>query len=641
MFDKMPHRSVVSYNALIAAYSRVPDRAISAFELFGQMGVECLRPNGSTFTSLLQASSSFEDWLAGILLHAQVVKFGFLNDICVQTSLLGMYSNLGDLESAKRVFSFINDKDVVAWNSLIFGYLMNGKVKGGLHIFGGMVSSAVIPTEFTYSMVLNACSRLGDYHCGQLIHAHVIVSNALADLPLNNALVDMYCNCSDTRKAFSVFCRMENPDVVSWNSMISGYSENEEGEEAMALFVQLQGISLPKPDEYTYAAIISATGAFLASNYGKPLHAQVTKAGFARSVFVGSTLVSMYFKNTEAESAEKVFNSIPEKDVVIWTEMIVGHSRIATGESAIKFFKGMAWEGHEIDNFALSGALGSCADLAILKQGEMLHSQAVKRGYDAETFVCGSLVDMYVKNGDLHSAKSIFSQVSNPDLKCWNSMLGGYSHHGMAVEAFQLFQEIINHGLRPDQVTFLSLLSACNHRGLVEKGKFMWNSMKENNISPGFKHYSCMVSLLSRAGLLEAAEEVIVESPYDKNNPELWRTLLSSCVIRKKFGVGVRAAEQVLKLDAEDSATHVLLSNLYAAVGKWDCVAELRRKIRGLELEKDPGLSWIEAEKGIHSFASGGQMHPKVVEAKDELHRLQQNMIRSETEALDARICSS
>lgn len=370
MFDKMPQRSLVSFNALIAAYSRAPDRAVLAFELLAHMESECLRPNGSTFTSLLQASSLLEDWLAGSLLHAQVVKFGFLNDVCGQTSLLGMYSNCGDLESAKRVFRFINDKDVVAWNSIIFGNLRNDKLKEGLDVFGGMLRTGIIPTEFTHSMVLNACGRLGDYQCGQLLHAQVIVSNALADLPLQNALLDMYCNCGDTRKAFSVFLRMENPNLVSWNSMIAGYSENEEGEEAMTLFVQLQGMSLPKPDEYTYAAIISATGAFLASNYGKPLHAQVTKAGFDRSVYVGSTLVSMYFKNAEAESAEKAFNWVLEKDVILWTEMIIGHSRMADGGSAIKFFNGMCREGHKIDSFALSGALGACADLAILKKGK-------------------------------------------------------------------------------------------------------------------------------------------------------------------------------------------------------------------------------------------------------------------------------
>jgi pentatricopeptide repeat protein len=277
--------------------------------------------------------------------------------------------------------------------------------------------------------------------------------------------------------------------------------------------------------------------------------------------------------------------------------MIIGHSRLGGGESAIKLFSMMCHEGYKIDSFALSGALSACADLATLNQGEMIHTQTVKRGCDAEISVCGSLVHMYAKNGDLHAARSIFSQVSNPDLKCWNSMLGGYSQHGMAEEAMIIFAKILVNGQRPDQVTFLSLLSACSHSGLVEEGKLLWSHIKKNDVIPGPKHYSCMVSLLSRAGLLDEAEELIIKSTYSKDHLELWRTLLSSCVNKRNLKIGVRAAEEILQLEPEDSATHILLSNLYAAAGRWEAVAEMRRKISGLMIEKDPGLSWIEGKK--------------------------------------------
>lgn len=632
VFEKMPQRNLVSFNALIAAYSRVRDHAVSALELGTQLSVECLRPNGSTFTSLLQASSRLEDWFAGSLLHDQVMKFGFLNDQRVQTSLLGMYSNCGDLKSARKVFVWLVDKDVIAWNSIIFGNLRTDEVKKGIQRFYDMLRTGVSPTQFTYSMVLNACGTLGDYRLGQLVHARIVISNSQADLTLQNALLDMYCNCGDTRMAFNLFRRMGSTDLVSWNSMISGYAENGDGEKAMCLFAQLKQMSFVEPDEYTFAAVISSTSGFLASENGKPLHAQVIKAGLETSVFVGATLVSMYFKNGEAEAAEKVFYSVSKKDVVLWTEMITSYSRLAEGNNAIKFYCIMCREGHKVDSFALSGALSSCADLVILRQGEMIHSQAVKTGYDAEMSVLGSLVDMYSKNGVIEAACTIFSQALNPDLKCWNSMLGGYSHHGMVVEALQILDEIIKHGLKPDQVTFLSLLSGCNHSGLVEQGKFLWNYMQENGILPGPKHICCMVSLLSRNGLLDEAEEMILKSPSREENVELWRTLLSSCVISKNLRVGISAAEQVLRLDPDDSATHVLLSNLYAASRKWDGVSEMRRKIRGLTLEKAPGLSWLEAKNNIQVFFSGIQSHPEVEEAQMALHRLQGNMIRSERE---------
>eukprot|EP00258_Populus_trichocarpa_P041555 XP_024457574.1 pentatricopeptide repeat-containing protein At3g50420-like [Populus trichocarpa] len=271
----MPQRNIVSYNALISAFSRDSNHGFLSLKLFALMGTQGLTPNGSTFSSSLQACCLLEDWFMGSLIHGQSVKHGFFNDVFVQTSLLGMYSNCGDLESANKVFGCVVQKDAVLWNSMIFGNLKNEKLEEGVLLFGKLVRHGIVPTEFTYSMILNACGKLGDCRWGQVIHAQVIVLNVLADLPLQNALLDMYCSCGDTETGFNVFNKIENPDLVSWNSMISGYAENGEGADAMNLFLQLVGVFLPKPDEYTFAAVISATSAFSATCYGKPLHASL------------------------------------------------------------------------------------------------------------------------------------------------------------------------------------------------------------------------------------------------------------------------------------------------------------------------------------------------------------------------------
>ncbi|KAM7263391.1 hypothetical protein ACFE04_001074 [Oxalis oulophora] len=621
VFDKMPQRNVVSYNALIAAYSKDPSCRLSVFRLNTQMTNEGLNPNGSTFTSLIQASCGLEDDVLGSLIHGHVLKFGVLDNVCVQTSLLGMYSKCGDLVSTKMLFCEMSDKDEVTWNSMIYGNLKNGKVKESLELFNAMVMSGVYPTQFTYTMVLNACSRLGKYVFGKLIHARMIVSKLRADLPLQNSMLDMYCNCGDTESAFKVFSRMKNPDLISWNSIIAGYMENGYEDMAMHLLVQLQGLSNTKPDEYTFAAVISTCG--------KPLHGQVIKVGYETSLFIGTALLSMYLKKGDSESAQKVFESISDKDVVLWTEMIMGHCRISENEMAIGIFCKMLEEnGHICDSFAISGVLSACADLPVLKQGEMIHSLALKTGNVSEISICGSLIDMYAKNGNLKAAQSIFSEIPNPDLKCWNSMLSGYGNHGLGDEALNLFEEISKHGIIPDQITFLSLLAACSHSGMVEKGKFFWNYMNTSGIFPGFKHYSCMVALLSRAGLLNEAKELIIESNFGETHLELWRILLSSCVNNRNLIIGVYAAEQILRLNPGDTATYILLCNLYAAMGKWETVAEMRRVIKEMMIEKDPGLSWIEVEKGIHIFSAGDQLHPNVGEAEAELKRLKGNMVR-------------
>ncbi|XP_028764014.1 pentatricopeptide repeat-containing protein At3g50420 [Neltuma alba] len=636
VFDTMPHRNLVSFNTLIAGYSRVPNNATLALRLYNEMEIRGLRPSSLTFTSLLQASALLEDGLVGSSLHAQAVRLGLLNEICVQTSMLNMYSSCGDMYSADLVFEEIADKDDVAWNSLIVGNLKNDKVQESLRLYSEMLRIGFTPTKVTYSLILNACSQLKDYQSGRSIHAHVIVRNVSADLYLENALLDMYCNAGDTNTAYRIFCRMENPDLVSWNSMMAGYSENKDGKKAMHLFVHLQEMCFLKPDEYTYAAIISATGAFPYSNFGKPLHALVTKVGFDRSVFVGSNLLSTYFKNNDTEAAQKAFYSISQKDAVLWTEMITGYSKVADARGAIRCFSEMYHGGYKVDNYVLSGVLSACADLAILRQGEMIHSYAVKLGYDTDTSVSGSLVDMYAKNGSLECAQVVFSQVSNPDLECWNAMLGGYSRHGMVVEALKLLEEILEQGLIPNQVTFLSLLSACSHSRSFEKAKIIWNYMVNVGLTPGPKHYSCMVTLLSRAALLEEAEEIINKSPYVEDNLELWRTLLSSCVMNGNLEVGIRAADEVSKLDAEQGPTLILLSNLYAAAGRWADVAEIRKKLKGLMLQKEPGLSWIDAKHDISVFSSGDRSHPKIVEVQAELDGLRMNMGRTEIDDSEA-----
>ncbi|CAN1188407.1 Pentatricopeptide repeat-containing protein At3g50420 [Linum perenne] len=637
VFDRMPVRTTVSYNALIAAYSNDPGLRIWCFQLFKAMGSDGLMPSGSTFVSLLKACCGLEYLCMGSMIHGQIVKLGGVDNVSLQTSLLGMYSNCRDLKSAYRIFDVVVVKDAVMWTAMTFGLFKNEEILAGLSLFNAMLRSDVTPTQFTYSTVLNACAKLGEYSVGRMIHSQVIVSGVPDDSKLQNALIDMYSSCGDTEAAFDVFSRIEKSQLVSWNSMISGYAENRESKEAMELFIQLLGPSLPKPDGYTLAAIISGTGGLPADYYGKALHTMVVKIGLEKDVFVGTTLLSMYFKNSDTASAEKVFYFIEEKDVVLWTEMLMGHSRLGDGESAMKLFCEMCKDGLRRDSFAFSGGLSACADLATLKQGEMIHAQAVKTGCDAELNVCGSLVHMYAKNGDFQACRSVFSQVYLPDLKCWNSMLGGYGQHGMPGEALKLFEEMLKHGVRPDSVTFLTLLSACSHGGFLEEGMFLWNYMKENGIIPGPNHYSCITSLLSRAGLIEKAEELISELPHSLEHLEVWRTLLSACVNKRNLSLGIRAANQILRLAPEDSATHILLSNLYAVTGTWNGVADMRKKMRGMMLEKDPGLSWIEIKHGIHSFTSGHQSNLVIDEAQAEVCKLQANMAKSKTDDLDVR----
>ncbi|CAL9058007.1 unnamed protein product [Musa banksii] len=628
LFDAMPSRNLVSYNAMIAAYSWYPPGAHSAFQIFRESRLAGLGPGASTLSSLIRAAAALREPLLSRALHSVVVRHGLLNNVCVQTALLGMYSDSGSPEAAESIFSEMGEGDVVAWNAIILSNVKHGKIEQGLRHFFRMIETGLVPDNSTFSIVFNACGRLENPNRGRIVHAKMIKSEMEPDIPLQNALISMYSSCGDMTTALLVFERIEKPGLVSWNSVIAGYSDVGEGEKAMEVFIELQTLSFyggPCPDEYTVATVVSATATLPSICYGKPLHAHAIKSGLEFSIFVGNTLINMYFINDDPDSARKLFNCIQIKDVIIWTEMVVGHSRLGEGELAMKYFYHMLEEEHKVDSFSLSSALNSSADLAVLKQGEMIHSQVVKAGYEANLCVCGSLVDMYAKNGNLEGARSVFYRIKDPDLKCWNSLIGGYGNYGNAEQAFELFNKMVKKGLQPDHVTYLSLLSTCSHSGMVERGRFYWFCMTADGIMPAFKHYTCMVNLLSRSGLLQEAEGFVMRSHFSKS-PELWRILLSSCVIFRNLEIGVHAAEKVLISEPDDSPTYILLSNLYASLGRWDAVAGMRKQFRGLMVEKEPGLSWIEIKNAVHAFSADDNTHVHINECRNELLRLQGNL---------------
>ncbi|KAL5213868.1 hypothetical protein ABZP36_003020 [Zizania latifolia] len=630
-----PCPSVVSYNTVLSGLSRAPRHAPDAFRLFRQLYASGLRPTAPSLCAILRAVGALRDRRAGAAAHSQAATLGFLASDIVPTALLQMYSECGAPRDANQVFDEIATRDVVAWNCVMHCNVRYGYLDRALGQFCRMVRGGLAPTESTLSSVLSACGRTRDCRRGRALHGWVVKSEELdPDLPLQNALLDMYSSCGDLGTALHVFERIDTPDLVSWNTLITGFSGVGDGWSAMDAFMQLKAVQFGErliPDEYTFAAVVSATAALPAMLSGRPLHSEVIKAGFESSVFVGNTLLNMYFTNEEPSSARILFDSLTNKDVIMWTEMVAGHSSLGEGELALRYFVTMLQEGYKVDSFSLSSALNSTAELAGLKQGEMLHAQVIKSGYEGNVCASGSLVDMYAKNGALPGAYLVFCAIQNPDLKCWNSMIGGYGNHGNSETAFKLFGEMIRDGLQPDHVTYISLLSACSHSGLVEKGKFYWFCMMTDGIMPGFKHYTSMVSLLSRAGLLEEAVDLMMKSPFAKKCLELWRILLSSCITFRNLSIGVHAAEKALEQDPDDISTHILLSNLYASAGKWEVVAEIRKNMRRLMVEKEPGLSWIEMKNTVHVFSADDECHSQIDDCRDELLRLRGNMALSES----------
>ncbi|XP_078430565.1 pentatricopeptide repeat (PPR) superfamily protein [Wolffia australiana] len=627
VFDSMLQRSVVSYNALISALSRDQTLAQMAFHLLKSMASAGLRPNSSTISSLLHAASAMADDALGTALHARAIANGLFSNVNVQTALLVMYSTCGLFDRSRRVFYAMPSRDAVAWNAFILAHSKRAEPIEALKLFVAMKRAGVPPTGFTFSIAINACSKSGEESSGAAVHGQIVKAAASADdLPLQNAMLDMYASRRDMASASSVFKLIRSPDLVSWNSILAGFSTAGDGDKTWELFKEMRASTAELlPDEYTFSAVISAVAAAPPAVYGKTLQALSVKSGLERNPFVGSPLLRMYFQSEDPTSARKLFEGIPLKDAVLWTDMILGHGRCGEGEAAAGYLCKMLAEGHAMDSFSICGALNFSAGLPSLKQGESFHGVALKTGLEADACVCSSLVDMYAKNGDLGGASAVFDGGAAADVETWNAILGGHGLHGEADAALKLFEKMVGRGVEPDQVSFLSLLSACDHGGLVDRGRAVWAAMVRAGLQPGPKHYTSMVSLLSRAGLLREAEELILSSPFGSAMAELWRCLLSSCVFFGDLPRGVRAGNWVLEIDPDDGPALVLLSNLFSMAGEWDAMAGVRRRIRTLAIDKDPGLSWIEISGVVSVFSADDNLRPELQKIAANIHSTNPN----------------
>uniref|UniRef100_UPI0040747504 Synthetic PPR-DYW protein n=1 Tax=synthetic construct TaxID=32630 RepID=UPI0040747504 len=514
---------------------------------------------------------------------------------------------------------------VFSWNSKIRGYARNGQPEEALSLYSQMRRSGIKPDNYTFPFVLKACASLSSLKEGKQIHGHVIKSGFESDVYVQSALIDMYAKCGELEDARKVFDEMPERNVVSWNAMISGYAQNGQSEEALELFREMQQEGI-KPSEFTFCSVLSACASLGSLEMGKQIHGYVIKSGFESIVFVGNALIDMYAKCGSIEDARKVFDEMPERTVVSWTAMISGYAQNGQSEEALELFREMQREGVKPDEVTLPSVLSACANLGALEQGKQIHAYVIKSGFESDVFVGSALIDMYAKCGSIEDARKVFDKMPERDVVSWNAMIAAYAQHGHGKEALQLFQQMQQEGVKPSEVTFTSILSACSHAGLVDEGHHYFESMSPDyGITPRVEHYGCMVDLLGRAGRLDEAEDLIKSMPFQPN-VVVWGTLLGACRVHGDVERGERAAERILELDPESAAPYVLLSNIYAAAGRWDEAAKVRKLMKERGVKKEPGCSWIEVNNKVHEFVAGDKSHPQTKEIYAELERLSKQM---------------
>ncbi|KAI9119871.1 hypothetical protein K1719_009260 [Acacia pycnantha] len=580
--------NIVSWSAVIAGFAQ-NGYDEEAIQLLFKMQVDGLEPNARTLASVIPCCARLRQLSLGKVLHGYIYRHDFMSNAFVINGLLDMYRRCSDMESAFKMFSKVSRKCSASYNTMIAGYSENGNIS----------------------------------------------------------------------KARSLFDEMEQEGVererISWNSMISGYVGNFLCDEALSLFQDSlkHGIT---PDSFTLGSVLTACADTASIRQGKQIHTHAIVRGLQSNSFIGGALVEFYFKCHDLFSAQTAFDEVSERDVATWNVLISGyahhnqtktvqellHRMINDGfepnvytrngilagclenshyDSAIQLFTKMQNSNLKPDIYTVGIILTACSKLASIQRGKQVHAYSIRAGFDSDLHVGAALVDMYGKCGNIKYCMVTYNRILNPDLVSHNAILTAYAMHGHGEEGIAHFRKMLASKVRPDHVTFLSVLSSCVHAGSIEMGHECFSLMETYNLTPTLKHYTCMIDLLSRAGKLNEAYELIKKMPMEADSVT-WSALLGGCFVHGEVFLGEIAAKNLLELEPNNTANYILLANLYASAGRWNDLAQIRQLMKDERMQRRPGCSWIEDKDGVHVFLASDITHARTEDIYSTLDHL-------------------
>lgn len=548
-----------------------------ALQLYDKMRKLGVWADSFTFPLVVRACALLGCLTLCKIVHSHVLQMGFRNHLHVVNELLGMYGKLGRMEDACQLFERMVVRSYVSWNTMVSAHSFNYDCEGASKIFRWMESEGFEPNPVTWTsllssharcgqhvevielfgvmrsrgvgataealaVVLSVCGDLAAANKGMLIHGYIVKGGFEAYLFAKNALICMYGKCGEVEHAQKLFLEMEKKNLVGWNALISSYAESGLCDEAFQLFTQLE-----KSD------------------------------GF----------------------------SVMRPNVISWSAVIGGYASKGRGEKSLELFRQMQLTGVVANSVTISSVLSVCAELVALNLGREIHGHVVRAMMDGNILVGNGLISMYTKCGSFKEGHQVFENIEGKDLISWNSMITGYGMHGLGENALRIFYQMIKSGFKPDNVTFVAVLSACSHAGLITQGRQLFDQMsRDYGIKPQMEHYACVVDLLGRAGLLQEASNIVKNMPM-KPNACVWSALLNSCRMHKNTSVADETAAHFSQMNSEMTGSYMLLSNIYAASGRWEESARVRTSAKTKGLKKIPGQSWIEVKKKVYMFSSG------------------------------------
>ncbi|XP_057961256.1 pentatricopeptide repeat-containing protein At1g50270 [Malania oleifera] len=549
--------------------------------------------------------------------HTVLTTSGLSHDILLLPHLLLRFLAISPpcyLSYASILFDRIQTPDICLWNMMIRAFASSPEPEMSLVLFARMRRDGVAPSKHTFPALLKAFSKLKNETLFQ-VHAQIVKFGFSFDPFVRNSLISVFANGGCVGFARRVFDEsLQRIDVVAWTAMIDGYARNGLAMEGLGCFLEMRSGGV-RVDEVAIVSVLCAAGTVGEVWFGKWVHGFYIVSGRVPSdVYVGSALLDMYSKCGYCDDAHKVFDEMPRKNVVSWSTLMAGYVHCHRFQEVLRIFQDMLLKDVPPNEFTLSSVLTACAQLGALDRGRWIHRYLDNQKLELSSTLGTALIDMYAKCGCMKEAFFIFRQLPCKDVYPWTAMINGLAMHGDALGSLNLFSCMFKNGVQPNEVTFVGVLSACSHGGLIDEGRKFFRLMScAFRLEPDIEHYGCMIDLFGRAGCLEEALKLIANMPMEPT-PVIWGALFAACMIHRDFVLGELVGKRLIELQPHHGGTYALLANLYSACREWKANAHVRRLMKWKAVRKTPGCSWIEMNGVIHEFTSFDRSHAESVD---------------------------
>ncbi|KAJ8618506.1 hypothetical protein MRB53_014692 [Persea americana] len=543
-------------------------------------------------------------------LHSLFITTGLSQDLFSISKILHFcaISPFGDLGYASLIFDRIETPNAFIWNTMIRGFSISSQPEKSFIFFSKMRLNGVIPNKHSYPLLLKALSKSMGGNPNQ-IHAQAVKFGLDSELFVQNASILAYASCGELGYARRVFDETCKSDLITWTAMIDGCVRNNQAREGLETFMEmrLRGVEI---DKVTIVSVLCSVGMVGDVWFGRCIHGFYVECGrVGWDVYVGSALVDMYAKCGYCDDAKRMFDEMPYKNVVSWSALVSGYVQCSRFTEALLVFQDMLLEEVQPNQRTLASILTACAQMGALDEGKWVHLYIDKNKLEMNSILGTALIDMYAKCGCIDEAFMVFHSLAQKDVYPWTAMINGLAMHGHALRSLNLFSCMLENRVQPNAVTFIGVLCACTHGGLVDQGIMYFDCMsKVYGIEPNMEHYGCMIDLLGRAGHIQEALDLIKNMPMEPS-AGVWGALVSACMIHKNFELGGHIGKHLIKLQPHHSGRYALLANIYSLSQKWEEAAHVRKLMKKKGVEKTPGCSWIELNGAVHEFIASDKSH--------------------------------